>query len=118
VSEHPDDGVTPAEPAGDDPLAHDRMRRRRARRIAGFGSLAGVVLSLGSGLAWGTGRVGLAVLLLVSAFSCAAGAGYATVTLLVDQVRGRHTSGRRAVLAGGLFLLTAMLMAMLAGAGG
>jgi hypothetical protein len=82
------------------------------------GALLGVLLAVASGLAGGEGRVGLAILLLVTAASTALAASYASVTLLLDQVKGRRTTGRRALLAGGLFLLTAMLMAMLAGAGG
>lgn len=97
---------------------HDRARMRRTLAIAGSGSLAGVVLALVVGLLGGSGRAGLAVLLLVAAGACSVAALHAIATLLYDDLKERSPARRRAGLALGLFAAAALLMAMVAGTGG
>lgn len=100
------------------PDGHDRARIRTTWRIAGAGALLGLGLALLSGLLGGTGQAGMAIMLLVASLSTAVAALYAVVTLLVDELQHRQTTRRRAFVAGGLFVLTAVLMAMVAGIGG
>lgn len=105
------------EASGADGAADDRARIRTTRRIVGWSAVLGAVLAAVSGLLGGSGRAGLAILLLVSAAGCGVGALHATATLLVDDLRHRRPSRRRAWLAGGLFAAAAFLMAMVAGTG-
>lgn len=98
---------------------HDDRRVRRTWWIAGGGSLGvGLALALLVGALGGEPRAGMAVLLLVSALSCGVGALYGIGTAVADDLRGRPTSRRRPIAAGVLFLLAAVLMAMVAGVGG
>lgn len=89
---------------------------RRAWWIAALGSAL-----LGGGLAalvaasGGTGRAGLAWLLLGGAVSCAVGALYAVVTAVLDRLRDRPVGRARAVAAAALFVLGAVLPAMVVG---
>lgn len=111
-------GSDPATPVEGGPVGRGDARTRRSYLIAGASSGVGLGLALATGLAGGEGRLGVAVWLLVSALGSGAGALYATVTLLVDDLKGRHPGGRRAVAAAVLFILSAALMAMVAGMGG
>lgn len=96
----------------------DRRRTRVTLRIAWVGTLVGVVLALLVGVLGGSGPLGLAVVLLVSAVACSLAALHAVATLVYDDLKDRHPARRRAVLAVGLFTLAAVLMAMVAGVGG
>jgi predicted lipid-binding transport protein (Tim44 family) len=93
-------------------------RVRRTWAIAGGGLAAGVALALVSALLGGSGRVGMAVLLLVTALGSAVAALYGLVTAVVDDLRHRPVARARPVAAVGLFVVAAMLMAMVAGIGG
>ncbi|MDX1657324.1 MAG: hypothetical protein R3343_00750 [Nitriliruptorales bacterium] len=97
---------------------HGRRRTRRAWRIAGGTALGGLVLALALGVLGASGANALRVALLVSALGTAVGGMYATATLLVDDVKKRPVGRGRAVAAVTLFVLTALLMAMVAGSGG
>lgn len=108
-------GEAPSSRVVDDP---DATRTRRAWRIAGIGAGAGIAVALLTGVLGASGRVGLVVLLLCCALACGLGALYAIVTVVVDDLRGEPTSRRRPVAAAVLFALAAVLMAMVAGAGG
>lgn len=115
----PDNPSVSDDADGNDPLGTDHRRAQRAWRIAGLGSLViGTGLALAVGLLGGTGQAGMAVFLLFAAASCTVGALYATVTLVADDLRGRSTSRRRPIAALVLFVLAALLMAMVAGIGG
>lgn len=96
----------------------DRRRTAASLRITGLGMLAGLLLALAVGLAGGRGSVGAAVFLLVGALSAGLGGLHAVGALLLDDLRDRQPSVWRGVLAGGLFALGAVLMAMVAGLGG
>lgn len=100
------------------PADVDERRARRTWRIAGGGAVLAVALALLTGVAGGEGRAGLVVFLLVTATGCGAAAAYGGGTALIDDLKGRHVSRRRPIAAATLFLLAAMLMAMIAGAGG
>ncbi len=104
-------------PAPVDPHTADRRRLRRAWRIAGIGALAGVVLALVAGVLGATGRAGMAILLLVSALGGAVGAGYGTVTMLVDEWREQLVSRRRIAGVAALAALTAIVLLMAIAAG-
>ncbi|MDX1619830.1 MAG: hypothetical protein R3320_02490 [Nitriliruptorales bacterium] len=106
------------EPDGSDERLRDRARTRRAWWIAGIGVALGLVLALVLGALGASGTDGLRVALLVSALATAVAGLYATVTLLVDDLRGRTIGKGRPITAGVLFLATALLMAMVAGSGG
>lgn len=95
-----------------------RRRTRRAWRIAGGGGVLGVLLALLVGALGATGEDGLRVALLVTSLGTAVGGLYATVTLLIDDLRKRPVGRGRVVAAGVLFFMTALLMAMVAGTGG
>ncbi|MDX1620517.1 MAG: hypothetical protein R3320_05985 [Nitriliruptorales bacterium] len=95
-----------------------RRRTRRAWRIAGVTALAGLVLALLLGVLGASGANALRVSLLVTALGTAVGGMYATVTLLVDDVKKRPVGRDRPIAAVALFVLTALLMAMVAGSGG
>lgn len=96
----------------------DRERVRATLRIVGVGALVALVLALLVGILGGSGPVGLAVLLLVTATACSLAALHAVGMLLYDDLKDRAPARRRALLAGGLFALAAILMAMVAGIGG
>lgn len=94
-------------------------RTRRAWAVAAGTSLVGGVgLALIVGLLGGTGVDGFRVFLLVSSLGTAAAGLYATVTLLVDDLKKRPVGRSRIVTAVSLFVVTALLMAMVAGVGG
>lgn len=97
---------------------HDRRRIRVTLRILWIGLAVAVALALLVGVLGGTGQVGFVVLLLVAAAACGLGALHAIATLLYDDLKDRSPARRRVGLAGGLFLAAAVLMAMVAGAGG
>ena len=97
---------------------HDRERVRATLRIAAAGAVLALGLALLVGLLGGSGPVGLAVLLLVTATACSIAALHAVGTLLYDDLKDRGPARRRALLAGGLFAVAALLMAMVAGIGG
>lgn len=98
---------------------HDDRRVRRTWWIAGGGSLGlGLPLALAVGALGGEARAAMAVLLLIGALSCGVGALYAIGSAVVDDLRGRPSSRRRPIAAGILFVLAAVLMAMVAGIGG
>lgn len=99
-------------------LALDRRRTRLAWTIAAVGSALGLVIAVVTGAFGASGRAGLATFLLVSAAAAALGALYATVTLLIDDLRGRRVTRRRPIAAFALFAAAAMLMAMVVGVGG
>ncbi|MBW3619777.1 MAG: hypothetical protein KY461_05990 [Actinobacteria bacterium] len=105
--------MTDADPAGErDP------RVRRTWRIAGLGTLAGAGLAVLSGVLGADGRVGFVILFLVTALGAALAALYAGLTAVIDDLKGRRVARARVVSAGGLFVLAALLMAVVAGAGG
>lgn len=101
-----------------DPRAHHRRRVRGSLRVLLVGVLLGVVAGGALGAAVGDGRAALATLLLVGALAAALAGLHHGVLLVVDDVRGRPTSLRRGAWLGGFFVLTAALMAMVAGIGG
>jgi uncharacterized protein (DUF849 family) len=101
--------------AGEDPRD---PRVRRTWRIAGVGALVGVGLAALSGVLGGDGRVGFVILFLVTSLATGVAALYAGVTAVVDDLKGRPVARARVVAAVGLFVLTALLMALVAGAGG
>lgn len=90
----------------------------RTWRIAAWGAGLGVVLAVVSGLLGADGRVGFVILFLVAALAAALAALHAGLTAVIDDLRGRPVSRARVASAGGLFLLAAVLMALVAGAGG
>lgn len=96
----------------------DDPRVRRTWRIAGVGVLVGVALAALSGVLGADGRVGFVILFLVAALSAGVAALYAGLTAVVDDLKGRHVARARVGSAVGLFLLGAILMALVAGAGG
>lgn len=95
----------------------DRGRVRTSLRLAGLGTLTGLVLALLTGLTGGSGRAGAAVALLVGAVSCGAGALHGVASLVLDDLRGKQPSGWRAVVVGALFVVTALLLSMVMGLG-
>ena len=97
---------------------HDRERIRSTLRILWVGALAGLGLALLVGVLGGSGRTGLAVMLLVTAAASSLGALHSIGTLLYDDLKDRDPARRRAGLAVGLFAAAALLMAMVAGTGG
>lgn len=106
-----------AAPDGDDGT-HHRRRVRGSLRVLLSGTLLGVVAGAGLGAAVGDGRAALATLLLVTALASALAGLHHGLLLVLDDVRGRPTSLRRGAWLGGFFVLTAALMAMVAGIGG
>lgn len=108
-------GEAPGPPVG---RANDVARRRVTRRVLLSGLLLGVLAALGSGLAGASGRFGFALLMLVLALTTAVAGLWATATLLYDDLKKREPSRRRALGAFGLFVATAVLMAVVAGVGG
>lgn len=108
------------EPAGE-PAERGRPRDPKVRRtwaIAGWGLLAGLALAALSGVLGAGGRVGMALLLLVTALACGLAALYGGLTAVIDDLKQRPVARARPISAGVLFLLSAMLMAMVAGTGG
>lgn len=105
----------PGPPVG---RANDVARRRVTRRVLVSGLVLGVLAALGSGLAGASGRFGFALLMLVLALTTAVAGLWATATLLYDDLKKREPSRRRALGAFGLFVATAVLMAVVAGVGG
>lgn len=104
---------------GDSDSPERDPRTRRAWLIAvltsvvGGGGAALLVGGLGA-----SGRDGFRVFALLTALGAAVGGLYATATLLLDDLKGRHVGRSRVVTAIGLFVMTAFLMAMVAGIGG
>lgn len=104
-------------PSGGDQRPRD-PKATRTWRIAAVGAGIGVLLAATSGLLGADGRVGMVVLLLVTALGCGVAALYGGLTAVIDDLKGRPVQRRRPIAAGALFLVAAMLMAMVAGAGG
>lgn len=103
---------------GDEAADTDRRRRRRMGWIVGVGMAVAVALALLAGAAGATGRAGAAIVLLLSAASCAVSATYGVVTAVIDDVRGTRVSRPRIAWVVVLFFAAAALMAMTAGVGG
>lgn len=97
---------------------NDRARRRVTRRLLLVGTAVALVAALAIGLAGASGRAGFAVFSLVLALTTAVAGLWATATLLYDDLKKRRPSRRRAIGAVGLFVATAVLMAVVAGVGG
>lgn len=93
-------------------------RVRRTWRIAAVGALVAVAVAVLTGVLGGTGRVGFVVLFLLLSLSATLSALYAGLTAVVDDLKGRRVARARVVSAVGLFFLAALLMALVAGAGG
>lgn len=93
-------------------------RVRSTWRIAAVGAVVAVALAVLTGVLGATGRVGFVVLFLVLALSAGLAALYAGLTAVVDDLKGRRVARARVVSAVGLFFLAAILMALVAGAGG
>ncbi len=110
--------MSEAEPAVAEAPDLDVRRRRVTRRILAIGAALALAVTIATGVAGADGRTSFVVMLLLLTFTTGAAALWATVTLLVDELRRRRPSRRRAVVAGILFLVTALLMAMVAGTGG
>lgn len=91
---------------------------RRTRRIPLGAAIVGIVLAALTGVLGGDGRVGLVVFLLVTSVGAGLGALYGIVTAVVDDLKQRPVDRRRPITAVVLFLVAAMLMAMVAAAGG
>lgn len=91
---------------------------RRTWAIAGWGFVAGIVVTALAALLGAGGRIGMALLLLVTALACGLAALYGGLTAVIDDLKHRHVARARPIAAGALFLLSAMLMAMVAAAGG
>lgn len=91
---------------------------RRTWQLAAVGALAGVALAVLTGVLGASGRVGFVVLLLVWALAAAIAALYAGLTAVIDDLKGRPVARARVGAAVGLFFLAAILMALVAGAGG
>lgn len=104
--------------ARDDAPPEPDPRVRRTWRIAGGGAVVAVALAVLTGVLGATGRVGFVVLFLVLALSAGLAALYAGTTAVVDDLKGRRVARARVVSAVGLFFLAALLMALVAGAGG
>ena len=109
--------TTDDQPPARDPVDVDRARLRRTWRIAGWGATLGVALGLLAGVLGASGRAGMAILLLVAALGCALGAGYGTLTMIVDEWREQFVSRRRILGVAGLAALTVVLMFMALAAG-
>lgn len=105
-------------PPPDEVAAVNAARIRRQRRIAGIGAAVALALALLAGGLGGSGQVGAAIFLLVTAVSCAGAATYGVFTALRDDLRRVRVSRARIGWTAGLFVLTALLMAMVAGVGG
>ncbi len=87
-------------------------------RFPVIGLVLGMVLA-GVGAALGAdGRVGFVVVVLVTAAGCGLGATYALLTAVIDDLRSRPVARSRPVSGVALFLAAAVLMALVAGAGG
>lgn len=111
----PDDDLT----TGDVHAERNAARLRRTRRIAGVGTFGlGTLCALVIGFAGADGRAGMAFFLLVAAASCALAAVYGMLTAVVDDLRGVRVARSRLFWTLGLFLLGAMLPAMVVGLGG
>lgn len=106
------------DPRGPAPADAPDPKVRRTWRIVGVGALVGVGLAALSGVLGGDGRVGFVLLFLVTALATGVAALYAGLTAVVDDLKGRRVTRARVVSAVGLFAVTAVLMAMVAGAGG
>jgi hypothetical protein len=100
-----------------DPQAAD-PKVRRTWGIAGSGAVAGLGLALVSGALGGSGRVGLVIFLLITAAASGLAALYAILTAVIDDLKQRPVSRRRPIAAITLFVVAALLMAMVAAAGG
>lgn len=87
-------------------------------KVLAVGALTGILLAGTVGLAGAPGQTGLAVLLLILAFTAATGAVHAIGFAIVDDLKDRRVGRGRPLTALGLFLLAALLMAMVVGAGG
>lgn len=97
----------------------DADRLRRIWRIVLIGGVGlGPALALLSGLLGGTGSGGLAIVLLLLAASSGSAALYATITAVIDDLKGREVSRQRILTAAGLFVAGALLPLMLVGVGG
>lgn len=114
----PTDAGPPGERPAEEGTAGRDPRVRRTWRIAGAGALVGVALAVLSGILGADGRVGFVILFLIAALSAALGALYAGLTAVVDDLKGRPVARARVGSAVGLFVLAAVLMAVVAGAGG
>ena len=111
----PDDEAPGAEAS---PADHDRRRVGQALRLWRAVALLGLVGAVLSGIAGADGREGFALLLVLSAAGAAMAGLHLGVLLLADQFRGLPSGGRRGLWLVGMFLVTALLMASVAGVGG
>lgn len=106
------------DPPATEPLPLDRRRRRTLLRIVLVGVGIAVGLGLLAGVAGASGTAGAAIVLLLSAATCAVAAAWGVVAAVLDDLRDEHVSRGRIGWVVGLFVAAAALMAMTAGIGG
>lgn len=97
---------------------HDRRRLRTTWRAVIGGLLLGVVGAVAIALVGGSGRAGLAVLLVLTSAGLVVGALLTAVLAMVDEYRRVAVARTRTIVAIALFVGGGVLLLMSSGAAG